>query len=308
MRVQAEIRLRHADVVQTRKARGWSQRELAQQAGVPMNHIQDLEKMQFKRARVRASALKVAATLGLNSDAVLPPDMEEDIVSTIKMTRDVDTTALIDYSDRLNSRLLLPGPDAEAIDHAALQEELERVMATLTFREREIIRLRYGMSDAGVCTLEEVARRFHVTRERARSIEAKALRKLQHPARSKRLEAFLEDVGVPKAPGTLPMRPCPGCKELPAGLPAGAEHYLIGCETCEIWPADALEFLDAAIAEWNELVRMITAYIREGYPLKRAVSTAKHIVATSYTANNRRARGHSVDSEDIDAVTQDKQG
>ncbi|MCW8132765.1 MAG: RNA polymerase sigma factor RpoD [Planctomycetota bacterium] len=74
-----------------------------------------------------------------------------------------------------------------------LKDKIEQVLNTLTFREREIIKLRYGLGDGYTYTLEEVGRKFKVTRERVRQIEAKALRKLQHPVRSRKLEGFLEE-------------------------------------------------------------------------------------------------------------------
>jgi RNA polymerase primary sigma factor len=75
-----------------------------------------------------------------------------------------------------------------------LREKIENLLKTLTFREREIIRLRYGLGDGYTYTLEEVGRIFKVTRERVRQIEAKAVKKLQHPVRSKQLEGFLEGI------------------------------------------------------------------------------------------------------------------
>jgi RNA polymerase primary sigma factor len=75
-----------------------------------------------------------------------------------------------------------------------LREKIEGLLKTLTYREREIIRLRYGLGDGYTYTLEEVGRIFKVTRERVRQIEAKAVRKLQHPVRSKQLEGFLEGI------------------------------------------------------------------------------------------------------------------
>lgn len=74
-----------------------------------------------------------------------------------------------------------------------LKDKIEQVLDTLTYREREIIKLRYGLGDGYTYTLEEVGRKFKVTRERVRQIEAKALRKLQHPVRSRKLEGFLEE-------------------------------------------------------------------------------------------------------------------
>jgi RNA polymerase primary sigma factor len=75
-----------------------------------------------------------------------------------------------------------------------LREKIAGLLKTLTYREREIIRLRYGLGDGYTYTLEEVGRIFKVTRERVRQIEAKAVRKLQNPVRSKQLEGFLEGI------------------------------------------------------------------------------------------------------------------
>ena len=81
-----------------------------------------------------------------------------------------------------------------AASQGMLREKIENLLKTLTFREREIIRLRYGLGDGYTYTLEEVGRIFKVTRERVRQIEAKAVRKLQHPVRSKQLEGYLEGI------------------------------------------------------------------------------------------------------------------
>jgi RNA polymerase primary sigma factor len=75
-----------------------------------------------------------------------------------------------------------------------LKDKIEHVLKTLTYREREIIKLRYGLGDGYTYTLEEVGRIFKVTRERVRQIEAKAVRKLQHPVRSRQLEGFLDGI------------------------------------------------------------------------------------------------------------------
>ncbi|MCG3184721.1 MAG: RNA polymerase sigma factor RpoD [Planctomycetes bacterium] len=77
-----------------------------------------------------------------------------------------------------------------------LKDKIDRVLNTLTYREREIIRLRYGIGDGHTYTLEEVGKIFKVTRERVRQIEAKAIRKLQHPVRSRKLEGFLDNVSI----------------------------------------------------------------------------------------------------------------
>ena len=90
----------------------------------------------------------------------------------------------------------IPDDDAPApVDAAAfmlLKEQLSEVLDTLTYRERRVLSLRFGLEDGRARTLEEVGKEFNVTRERIRQIEAKALRKLRHPSRSKKLKDFLE--------------------------------------------------------------------------------------------------------------------
>ena len=84
----------------------------------------------------------------------------------------------------------------ESATQEMLKDKIEQVLKTLTYREREIIKLRYGIGDGYTYTLEEVGRIFKVTRERVRQVEAKAIRKLQHPVRARKLEGFL--------PGSIP--------------------------------------------------------------------------------------------------------
>ena len=81
---------------------------------------------------------------------------------------------------------------AEAAYQSLLREQLSEVLSTLTPREEKVLRLRFGLEDGRPRTLEEVGKEFNVTRERIRQIEAKALRKLRHPSRSKRLKDFLD--------------------------------------------------------------------------------------------------------------------
>lgn len=85
----------------------------------------------------------------------------------------------------------MPVP-AEAVTHKVLCEQIEEALGTLTEREEKVLRLRFGLDDGKARTLEEVGREFNVTRERIRQIEAKALRKLKHPVRSRKLRDYLE--------------------------------------------------------------------------------------------------------------------
>ena len=80
---------------------------------------------------------------------------------------------------------------AEAASYTLLREQLEEVLTTLTPREEQVLRMRFGLTDGKAHTLEEVGKQFDVTRERIRQIESKALRKLRHPSRSKKLRDFL---------------------------------------------------------------------------------------------------------------------
>jgi len=89
----------------------------------------------------------------------------------------------------------LPRPDRSA-GHGLLRDKINGLLKTLTYREREIIRLRYGLEDGFTYTLEEVGRIFKVTRERVRQIEAKAVSKLKHPVRSAQLATFMRDYDV----------------------------------------------------------------------------------------------------------------
>ena len=81
---------------------------------------------------------------------------------------------------------------ADAAAFTLLKEQLVEVLSTLTDREQKVLRLRFGLDDGRARTLEEVGKEFSVTRERIRQIEAKALRKLRHPSRSRKLKDYLE--------------------------------------------------------------------------------------------------------------------
>jgi RNA polymerase primary sigma factor len=92
--------------------------------------------------------------------------------------------------DFIEDRNALPPPDAAS--KQLLKEQIDGVLSTLTPREQRVLQLRFGLDDGRSRTLEEVGKEFKVTRERIRQIEAKALRKLRHPSRSRKLKDYLE--------------------------------------------------------------------------------------------------------------------
>lgn len=87
-------------------------------------------------------------------------------------------------------------PPADEAMQEMLKQRIDLVLKTLTYREREIIKLRYGIGDGYTYTLEEVGRIFKVTRERVRQVEAKAIRKLQHPVRARKLQGFIDNAKI----------------------------------------------------------------------------------------------------------------
>ena len=89
----------------------------------------------------------------------------------------------------MNKKIISPG---DAVMNFNLGEQTRKILTTLTPREEKVLRMRFGIGEKSDHTLEEVGRDFNVTRERIRQIEAKALRKLRHPSRSKKLRSFLE--------------------------------------------------------------------------------------------------------------------
>ncbi len=105
-----------------------------------------------------------------------------------------------DHEDNYFGEFLEEGRDEDPLYDThleALKHRLQDVMSELSYREREIIRLRYGLADGYSYTLEEVGKIFSVTRERVRQIESKAVRKLQQPFRARSLHGFLDGVEEP---------------------------------------------------------------------------------------------------------------
>ncbi|GBF75436.1 RNA polymerase sigma factor RpoD [Paenibacillus sp. 598K] len=131
---------------------------------------------------------EIAAEMDLSTDKVREiMKIAQEPVSLETPIGEEDDSHLGDFIE--DQEALAP---ADAAAYELLKEQLEDVLDTLTEREENVLRLRFGLDDGRTRTLEEVGKVFGVTRERIRQIEAKALRKLRHPSRSKRLKDFLE--------------------------------------------------------------------------------------------------------------------
>ena len=131
--------------------------ELAQASGIPLDKVEEILKM-------TQEPVSLNTPIGEEDDSRLGDFIEDEHVEV----------------------------PLDAATYSLLQEQLEEVMATLTEREQRVLEMRFGLLDGQSRTLEEVGKEFQVTRERIRQIESKALRKLRHPSRSRKLRDFLE--------------------------------------------------------------------------------------------------------------------
>ncbi len=135
-----------------------------------------------------ATAEEIAEGMNMNPEKVREiMKIALDPVSLETPIGEEEDSHLGDFIEDVDS----PAP-AEAASYTLLKEQLSEVLHTLTSREESVLKLRFGLDDGRARTLEEVGKVFNITRERIRQIEAKALRKLRHPSRSKRLKDYLD--------------------------------------------------------------------------------------------------------------------
>ncbi len=131
--------------------------EVAKEMGIPVERVREIQK-------ISQEPVSLETPIGEEEDSHLGDFVEDDHVPT----------------------------PSEAAAFTLLKEQLSEVLGTLTDREQKVLRLRFGLDDGRARTLEEVGKEFNVTRERIRQIEAKALRKLRHPSRSRKLKDYLD--------------------------------------------------------------------------------------------------------------------
>ena len=161
---------------------------------IPVHMVETIHKVsRYSRQLLQeygreASAEEIAEKMGTSADKVREiMKIAQDPVSLETPIGEEEDTHLGDFIQDDDS----PAP-AEAASYALLREQLNEVLHTLTPREEHVLKLRFGLDDGRTRTLEEVGKEFNITRERIRQIEAKALRKLRHPSRSKRLNDYLD--------------------------------------------------------------------------------------------------------------------
>ena len=137
---------------------------------------------------------EIAEGMSRGQEAVITPEKVREIMKVSQEPVSLDKPMGEEEDSRLGDFIEDRGAiaPAEAATHLLLKEQVESVLDSLTGRERRVLQLRFGLEDGRARTLEEVGKEFNVTRERIRQIEAKALRKLRHPSRSRKLKDYLE--------------------------------------------------------------------------------------------------------------------
>ncbi len=152
-----------------------------------LSKLRNIQKRLLQEYRREPTTEEVACRAGLSIDEVKRVlDIGRHPVSLDRPVGEGDDCSFGEFIEDSTS-----DNPVRTANNGILREKIESLLKTLTYREREIIRLRYGLGDGYTYTLEEVGRIFRVTRERVRQIEAKAVRKLQHPVRSQQLAGFL---------------------------------------------------------------------------------------------------------------------
>ena len=161
---------------------------------IPVHMIETINKLM----RVQKKLLQKLGREPNENELAAEMDMKVELVRSVQRMaqQPISLQAKVGDNDDAHYGDFLPDSNAENPSEMAaysmLKERLQEILATLTDRERQVLDYRFGLTDGYSRTLEEVGKQFNVTRERIRQIEAKALRKLRHPVRMRRLEGFLE--------------------------------------------------------------------------------------------------------------------
>ncbi len=161
---------------------------------VPVHMIETINKLLRVSRRLAQEYGREPNSREIGKRMELPPAKVREIVKVAQLPVSLESPIGEEedshLSDFIEDRNALPPVDAAS--KQLLKEQIDEVLSCLTYREQRVLRLRFGLEDGRSRTLEEVGQEFNVTRERIRQIEAKALRKLRHPSRSRKLKDYLE--------------------------------------------------------------------------------------------------------------------
>ncbi len=196
LKIQATLRLRNARMIEARQRLGISQKELAEDASVPLHNVGAFESLQYKKIKgeIHEKARRVSMSLRISVEHVLPPNMEgHSIDSTIIKNFDVDPGRMIDSESV--KRLMLPSPD-DVMEKEDIREQICKVISHLTPRQRTVMNLRYGFDGGGEHAPIEIAKKINVTPQNVWAIEKEAIRKLRYLVKGTDLEIdFIEEEG-----------------------------------------------------------------------------------------------------------------
>jgi RNA polymerase primary sigma factor len=161
---------------------------------IPVHMVETINKVTRTSRRLLQELGREPTPEEIGNDLGLSAERVRDIIKVSQEPVSLETPIGEEEDSHLGDFIPDEGTLApsEAATHQMLREQVEDVLASLTSRERRVLQLRFGLDDGRSRTLEEVGKEFGVTRERIRQIEAKALRKLRHPSRSKKLRDYLE--------------------------------------------------------------------------------------------------------------------
>ena len=161
---------------------------------IPVHMVETINKVKKVQSQLLHKNGQEPSVEDLAAELDMPQDKVREILKVAQ--EPISLESLIGEEEDSHLGDFIPDYDApvpeEAATHTLLREQLNEVLATLTPREAKVLSLRFGIEDGHPRTLEEVGKEFNVTRERIRQIEAKALRKLRHPSRNKKLKDFLD--------------------------------------------------------------------------------------------------------------------
>ncbi|MFA6771781.1 MAG: sigma-70 family RNA polymerase sigma factor, partial [Dehalococcoidales bacterium] len=161
---------------------------------IPVHMIEVIHKMLSVSRKLCQEYGREPTPHEIGAEMDLTADKVREVMKLAQFTISLETPIGEEKDSRLEDFIEDPKTiePSDAALHQALKEEIRDVLCTLTPREGKVLQLRFGLSDGRARTLEEVGKEFNVTRERIRQIEAKALRKLRHPSRSRKLRDYLE--------------------------------------------------------------------------------------------------------------------